>query len=116
MLLKVLAAVAALGVLLLGVLGSPDRSLGPSPEVIGEREMVRTSGPNNKTLDVLAVIDTGASASSSPAGQRLDGDQRRGGRRRDRGPPPPDQHRHRRTAGGREVTGGLFALSAATSC
>ncbi|MET8750807.1 7TM domain-containing protein [Streptomyces sp. NPDC004667] len=64
MLLKVLAAVAALGVLLLGVLGSPDRSLGHSPEVIGEREMVRISGPNGKTLEVLAMVDTGASASS----------------------------------------------------
>ncbi|MFD9723018.1 7TM domain-containing protein [Streptomyces sp. NPDC059072] len=63
-LLKVLAAVAALGVLLLGVLGSPDRSLGHSPEVIGEREMVRVSGPNGKTLEVLAMVDTGASASS----------------------------------------------------
>ncbi|MFE1410947.1 7TM domain-containing protein [Streptomyces sp. NPDC058746] len=63
-LLKVLAAVAGLGVLLLGVLGSPDRSLGRSPEVIGEREMVRVSGPNGKTLEVLAMVDTGASASS----------------------------------------------------
>ncbi|MFD7561051.1 7TM domain-containing protein [Streptomyces sp. NPDC059835] len=63
-LLKVLAAVAALGVLLLGVLGSPDRNLGHSPDVIGEREMVRVSGPNGKTLEVLAMVDTGASASS----------------------------------------------------
>ncbi|MFI8500706.1 7TM domain-containing protein [Streptomyces sp. NPDC085524] len=63
-LLKVLAAVAGLGVLLLGVLGSPDRSLGRSPEVIGERETVRVSGPNGKTLEVLAMVDTGASASS----------------------------------------------------
>ncbi|MGW6708527.1 7TM domain-containing protein [Streptomyces sp. NPDC054956] len=61
---KVLAAVAGLGLLLLGVLGSPDRSLGRSPEVIGEREMVRVSGPNGKTAEVLALIDTGASASS----------------------------------------------------
>lgn len=64
MLLKVLAAVAGFGVLLLAVLGSPDRSLGHSPEVIGEREMVRVSGPNGKTLEVLAMVDTGASASS----------------------------------------------------
>ncbi|MFE4257303.1 7TM domain-containing protein [Streptomyces sp. NPDC056883] len=62
--MKVLAAVACLGVLLLGVLGSPDRSLGRSPEVVGEREMVRISGPNGKTAEVLALIDTGASASS----------------------------------------------------
>lgn len=63
-LVKVLAAVAGVGLLLLGVLGSPDRSLGRSPEVVGEREMVRISGPNGKTAEVLALIDTGASASS----------------------------------------------------
>ncbi|WP_328941467.1 hypothetical protein OG259_07270 [Streptomyces sp. NBC_00250] len=63
-LLKVLAAVAGLGVLLLAVLGSPDRPLGRSPEVIGEREMVRISGPTGKSVEVLALIDTGASASS----------------------------------------------------
>ncbi|WP_330295091.1 7TM domain-containing protein [Streptomyces sp. NBC_00503] len=63
-LFKVLAAVAALGLLLLGVLSTPDRALTCSSEVIGEREMVRISGPNGRTADVLAMIDTGASASS----------------------------------------------------
>ncbi len=63
-LVKVLAAVAGVGLLLLGVLGSPDRPLGRSPDVVGEREMVRVSGPNGKTAEVLALIDTGASASS----------------------------------------------------
>ncbi|MEV8590775.1 7TM domain-containing protein [Streptomyces sp. NPDC051180] len=61
---KVLAAVAALVFLLLGVLGSPDRPLGRTPEVVGEREMVRISGPTGVTSEVLALIDTGASASS----------------------------------------------------
>ncbi|MFF2198678.1 7TM domain-containing protein [Streptomyces sp. NPDC058157] len=63
-LLKVLAAVAALGLLLAAVLGSPDRPLGHSSDVIGEREMVRISGPNGTTREVLAMVDTGASASS----------------------------------------------------
>ncbi|GAA2772412.1 7TM domain-containing protein [Streptomyces showdoensis] len=67
-LVKVLAAVAGLGVLLLAVLGSPDRPLGPGPEVIGEREMVRVSGPTGKSAEVLALIDTGASASSLDTG------------------------------------------------
>ncbi|MFE7580236.1 7TM domain-containing protein [Streptomyces gardneri] len=61
---KVLAAVACLSFLLLAVLGSPDRPLGRSPEVVGEREMVRISGPTGQTAEVLALIDTGASASS----------------------------------------------------
>ncbi|MFE2288740.1 7TM domain-containing protein [Streptomyces sp. NPDC059443] len=64
MLFKVLAAVAALGLLLLGVLSTPDRALMRSSEVIGEREMIRIGGPNGKTAEVLAMIDTGASSSS----------------------------------------------------
>ncbi|MFD8146414.1 7TM domain-containing protein [Streptomyces sp. NPDC059708] len=63
-LLKVLAAVAALGLLLAAVLGTPDRPLGRSSDVIGEREMVRISGPNGTSREVLAMVDTGASASS----------------------------------------------------
>ncbi|MGW4745102.1 7TM domain-containing protein [Streptomyces sp. NPDC004290] len=61
---KVLAAVACLGLLLTGVLGSPDRPLSRSSEVIGEREMVRVTGPTGQSSEVLALIDTGASASS----------------------------------------------------
>ncbi|MFF0557907.1 7TM domain-containing protein [Streptomyces sp. NPDC004266] len=61
---KVLAAVACLSFLLLGVLGSPDRPLSRSGEVIGEREMVRVSGPTGRSHEVLALIDTSASASS----------------------------------------------------
>ncbi|MFE7510433.1 7TM domain-containing protein [Streptomyces sp. NPDC057540] len=61
---KVLAAVASLGLLLTGVLGSPDRPLSRSSEVIGEREMVRVTGPTGRSSEVLALIDTGASASS----------------------------------------------------
>ncbi|MEU8525843.1 MULTISPECIES: 7TM domain-containing protein [Streptomyces] len=61
---KVLAAVACLGFLLLGLLGSPDRPLSGSSEVVGEREMVRISGPTGRSFEVLALIDTGASASS----------------------------------------------------
>lgn len=61
---KVLAAAAGLGLLLLAVLGSPDRPLSSSPEVIGEREMVRITGPSGRSAEVLALIDTGASASS----------------------------------------------------
>ncbi|MEU6166025.1 7TM domain-containing protein [Streptomyces tanashiensis] len=61
---KVLAAAAGLGLLLLAVLGSPDRPLSSSPEVIGEREMVRITGPSGRSTEVLALIDTGASASS----------------------------------------------------
>ncbi|MEV7568806.1 7TM domain-containing protein [Streptomyces tanashiensis] len=61
---KVLAAAAGLGLLLLAVLGSPDRPLSSSPEVIGEREMVRITGPSGRSSEVLALIDTGASASS----------------------------------------------------
>ncbi|WP_369142159.1 7TM domain-containing protein [Streptomyces sp. R44] len=61
---KVLGAVACLSFLLLAVLGSPDRPLSRSGEVIGEREMVRISGPTGRSTEVLALIDTGASASS----------------------------------------------------
>ncbi|MGW8363772.1 7TM domain-containing protein [Streptomyces wedmorensis] len=61
---KVLAAVACLGFLLMAVLGSPDRPLSRSEEVVGEREMVRITGPSGTSSEVLALIDTGASASS----------------------------------------------------
>ncbi|MFD9359401.1 7TM domain-containing protein [Streptomyces sp. NPDC060031] len=46
------------------VLGSPSRALSRSSDTIGEREMVRITGPSNKTVEVLALIDTGATASS----------------------------------------------------
>ncbi|ATZ25856.1 hypothetical protein SLAV_20160 [Streptomyces lavendulae subsp. lavendulae] len=62
--LKVLAAVAGVGILLFGVLGSPSRALSRSSDTIGEREMVRITGPSNKTVEVLALIDTGATSSS----------------------------------------------------
>ncbi|MFB6837162.1 7TM domain-containing protein [Streptomyces sp. NPDC056361] len=61
---KVLAAVAGVACLLMSVIGSPDRPLSRSGEVVGEREMVRITGPSGASSEVLALIDTGASASS----------------------------------------------------
>ncbi|MEV6520674.1 7TM domain-containing protein [Longispora sp. NPDC051575] len=62
--LKVLAATLGLGILVLAVLASPTLSLSRSQHTVGEREMVRITGPTGRTIEALALIDTGASTSS----------------------------------------------------
>lgn len=56
---------AGLGVVLAGLLLSPDRTLtGNNANAIGEREMVRITGPGGRSLEDTAIIDTGATVSS----------------------------------------------------
>lgn len=64
-LVQVLLAVGALVVLTLGVLLSSGPSgPGTTTPTIGEQELVRITGPNGRTIEAVARIDTGASASS----------------------------------------------------
>ena len=64
-LVRVLLAVVALAVLVVGIVLLPDRSVDTSvTPLIGEQETVRVTGPTGQTLEVIARIDTGASASS----------------------------------------------------
>lgn len=63
--LQVLLAVGALLVIGLSVLFTPDReSSAGAGATIGEQELVRITGPNGRTVEAVARIDTGASASS----------------------------------------------------
>lgn len=62
---QVLLAVGALLVLGLSVLFTPDRGSAPDGgTTVGEQELVRITGPNGRTVEAVARIDTGASASS----------------------------------------------------
>lgn len=64
-LVQVLLAVGALAVLAVSVLLTPDRAApGGATTTIGEQELVRITGPNGRTVEAVARIDTGASASS----------------------------------------------------
>jgi len=64
-LVRVLLAVVALAVLVVGIVLLPDRSVDTSvTPLIGEQETVRVTGPTGQTLEAIARIDTGASASS----------------------------------------------------
>lgn len=66
---QVLLAVGALLVLGLSVLLTPDRGSTPGGDAtIGEQELVRITGPNGRTVEAVARIDTGASASSIDTG------------------------------------------------
>ncbi|MBW0133159.1 7TM domain-containing protein [Pseudonocardia abyssalis] len=67
--IQVLLAVGALLVLGLSVLLTPDReSTSGAGATIGEQELVRITGPNGRTVEAVARIDTGASASSIDTG------------------------------------------------
>jgi len=62
---RVLVAVVALGILLIGIIFAPDRSTSRSTSpTIGEQETVRITGPTGKTIEAIARVDTGATASS----------------------------------------------------
>ncbi len=62
---RVLVAVVALGILIIGMILTPDRStLRSTLPTIGEQETVRITGPTGKTIEAIARVDTGASASS----------------------------------------------------
>lgn len=62
---RVLLAFFALAILVFGLILVPDRSLDSSVvPMIGEQETVRITGPSGATLEAIARIDTGASASS----------------------------------------------------
>ncbi|MGI9062581.1 MAG: hypothetical protein ACR2FQ_01985, partial [Pseudonocardiaceae bacterium] len=62
-LVRVLLAVVALAVLIVGIVLLPDRSVDTSATpLIGEQETVRVTGPTGQTLEGIARIDTGASA------------------------------------------------------
>lgn len=64
-LLQVLLSVGALVLLGLGVLLTTERTIAPSAAAtIGEQELVRITGPNGRTIETVARVDTGASASS----------------------------------------------------
>ena len=67
--IQVLFAVGALLVLAISILltTGASRSEANSP-TIGEQELVRISGPDGRTVEVVARIDTGASASSIDTG------------------------------------------------
>ncbi|WP_219416272.1 7TM domain-containing protein [Pseudonocardia nigra] len=66
---QVLLAAAALVVLGITVLLVPDRGIAPSAcAIVGEQELVRITGPNGRTVEAVARIDTGASASSLDVG------------------------------------------------
>jgi hypothetical protein len=57
--------VLGLAMVLAGLLLSPSRPLtGADANAIGEREMVRITGPNGDSIEVMAIIDTGATVSS----------------------------------------------------
>lgn len=62
---QVLLAVGALVVLIAGVLlSSGPTTGGDGSPTVGEQELVRITGPNGRTIEAVARIDTGASASS----------------------------------------------------
>lgn len=62
---KVIVLVLGLAMVLASLLLSPSRPLtGADANAIGEREMVRITGPNGDSIEVMAVIDTGATVSS----------------------------------------------------
>jgi hypothetical protein len=62
---QVLLVVAALLTLGFAVLLAPGRDVAPpAGALLGEQELVRITGPNGHTLEAVACIDTGASASS----------------------------------------------------
>jgi len=58
-----LLATAALVLLVVGLIAAPG-GRGPGTDVIGERELVRLSGPDGDTVEAVAIVDTGASSSS----------------------------------------------------
>jgi hypothetical protein len=62
---RVLIAGVALGILIIGMILAPGRSSsGSTLPTIGEQETVRLTGPTGKTIEAIARVDTGASASS----------------------------------------------------
>jgi hypothetical protein len=62
---KVVVIVLGLGMVLAALLLSPTRPLtGDDANAIGEREMVRITGPDGRSVEVMAIIDTGATVSS----------------------------------------------------
>jgi hypothetical protein len=62
---QVLLTVATLLVLAVTLLLTPDRDVAADAvATIGEQELVRITGPNGRTVQVVARIDTGASSSS----------------------------------------------------
>lgn len=68
-LVKVVVVVLGLATVLTALLVSPTRPLtGADANAIGEREVVRITGPNGSSLEVTALIDTGASVSSMDTG------------------------------------------------
>jgi len=60
---KVVVLVLGVAMMLAGLLLSPSRPL-TGADTIGEREMVRITGPNGNSVEVTAIIDTGATVSS----------------------------------------------------
>lgn len=63
--LKVLFAVTTLLVLGLAVLLTPDDDVAPpSGGTVGVQELIRITGPNGRTVEAIARIDTGATASA----------------------------------------------------
>jgi len=62
---KVLAAVVALGLLLATlVLSAGQERRADRRDNIGERELVRVTGPTGESVELVAIVDTGASSSS----------------------------------------------------
>lgn len=76
-LVRVLVAAGALALIVTSVVLSPSRDVSREARaVVGEQEMVRITGPTGKTVEALARVDTGASASSmdTEIANRLDFD------------------------------------------
>lgn len=64
-LLQVVLVAGALLILAVSVLFVPDGDIAaPAGPTVGEQELVRITGPDGRTLEAVARIDTGASASS----------------------------------------------------
>lgn len=64
-LVQALFALVALVAVVVGVISSDGQDVtGPSSIVLGERELVRITGPGGKTVEAVARVDTGASRSS----------------------------------------------------
>jgi hypothetical protein len=67
--LQVLLAISLLLALAAMLLLAPDQDVAPAAAAtIGEQELVRITGPNGRTVEAVARIDTGASASALDEG------------------------------------------------
>ncbi len=61
---RAVIAVAALALVLGSLLFSPGGDGDDRTDIVGERELVRITGPDGESVETVAIVDTGASSSS----------------------------------------------------